>query len=179
MASNDKFFEQIQYIYTCCLILYNTQFAFTNSSFFSQGGDDFVSQQFTLTFPAGQTRAEFTVAITDDSLIEATEYFQLLLSIPEDLIFKGVQVGPNSAATVTIMDNDGELNGINCVHGGSICVATCMLSLLLTLLVVSLVCIVCVVSKLYPTYMYTVCVICVTHVHLIGLQRLCGVSRIH
>ena len=41
------------------------------------------------------------------------ESFQLLLSIPEDLISKGVQVGPKSAATVTIMDNDGELNGIN------------------------------------------------------------------
>ena len=50
------------------------------------------------------------------------ESFQLLLSIPEDLISKGVQVGPNSAATVTIMDNDGELDRINCVHGGSICV---------------------------------------------------------
>ena len=62
-----------------------------------------------LTFPAGQTRAEFTVDITDDNLIEAMESFQLLLSIAEDLISKGVQVGPNSAATVTIMDNDGEL----------------------------------------------------------------------
>ena len=80
-----------------------------NSSFFSQGGDDFVSQQYQLDFPAGQTRSEFTVAITDDSMIEATESFQLLLSIPEDLISKGVQVGSNSAATVTIMDNDGEL----------------------------------------------------------------------
>ena len=37
------------------------------------------------------------------------ESFQLLLSIPQDLISKGVQVGPNAAATVTIMDNDGEL----------------------------------------------------------------------
>ena len=37
------------------------------------------------------------------------ESFQLLVSISEDLISKGVQVGPNSAATVTIMDNDGEL----------------------------------------------------------------------
>ena len=82
---------------------------FTNSSFFSQGGDDFVSQQYQLHFPAGQTRAEFTVVITNDDLIEAMETFQLLLSIPQDIISKGVQVGPNSAATVTIMDNDGEL----------------------------------------------------------------------
>ena len=59
------------------------------------------------------------------------ESFQLLLSIPEDLISKGVQVGPNSAATVTIMDNDGELiNDVNCVHGGSICVHECLVILL-------------------------------------------------
>ena len=69
----------------------------------------FVSQQYTLTFLVGQTRAEFTVDITDDNVIEAMESFQLLLSIPDSLISKGVQVGPNSAATVTIMDNDGEL----------------------------------------------------------------------
>ena len=99
------------------LILYiHQQLAFTNPSFFSQGGDDFVSQQYQLDFPAGQTRAEFTVVITDDSLIEGTESFQLLLSIPEDLTSKGVQVGPNSAATVTIMDNDGEVVYSNCVH---------------------------------------------------------------
>ena len=62
-----------------------------------------------LTFSAGQTRADFTVVITDDNLIEDMESFQLLLSISEDLISKGVQVGPNSAATVTIMDNEGEI----------------------------------------------------------------------
>ena len=68
-----------------------------------------MSRQYQLTFPAGQTRAELTVVITDDNLIGGTESFQLLLSIPQDLISKEVQVGPNSAATVTIMDNDGEL----------------------------------------------------------------------
>ena len=92
-------------------LIIHQHITFTNSSnsFFSQGGDDFVSQQYQLTFPDGQTRAEFTVVITDDNLIEAMESFQLLLSISEDLISKGVQVGPNSAATVTIRDNDGEL----------------------------------------------------------------------
>ena len=54
---------------------------------------------------------------------------------------KGVQVGPNSAATVTIMDNDGELNGINCVYGGSF-------SLTVDIIGVSLVCTVCLVSNL-------------------------------
>ena len=99
------------YINACSLILFiiHQHLVFTNLSFFSPGGDDFVSQQYQLTFPAGQTRAEFTVAITDDNVIEAMESFQLLLSIPQDLISKGVRVEPNSAATVTIMDNDGEL----------------------------------------------------------------------
>ena len=75
----------------------------------SQGGADFVSQQFQLNFPAGETRADFNVTIIDDNVIENTESFQLLLSIPNNLTSKGVQVGPNAEATVTIMDNDGEL----------------------------------------------------------------------
>ncbi len=108
------------YLNACSLILFiiHQHLAFTNSSCFSPDGDDFVSQQYTLTFPAGQTRAEFTVVITDDNVIEAMESFQLLLSIPQNLTSKGVQVGPNSAATVTIMDNDGELYIVlhNCVH---------------------------------------------------------------
>ena len=92
------------------------------TAFLSQGDDDFVSQRYQLVFSAGQTTAEFTVVITDDNLIEAMESFQLLLSIPEDLISKGVQVGPNSAATVTIMDNDGKLYVISCVHVGPQCI---------------------------------------------------------
>ena len=75
----------------------------------SQGGADLVSEQFELNFPAGETRADFNVTILDDNVVENTESFQLLLSIPNNLTSKGVQVGPNSAATVTIMDNDGEL----------------------------------------------------------------------
>ncbi len=128
----DKNLSNIMYVVNCKIIIINIWVsslcsiiachALTIGSFyttlpsFSQGGDDFVSQQYQLDFPAGQTRAEFTVVITDDSLIEATESFQLLLSIPEDLISKGVQVGPNSASTVTIMDNDGELYGIHSLH---------------------------------------------------------------
>ena len=106
-------------IHNCSVILhtlYTSTLAFTNSFFFSQGGDDFVSQQYQLVFPAGLTRADFTVVITNDDLSETMETFQLLLSIAEDLISKGVQVGPNSAATVTIIDNDGEVVYINCVH---------------------------------------------------------------
>ena len=81
----------------------------TTVPFSSQGGDDFESEQFELDFAAGQTRAEFNITIIDDNLVETAESFQLLLSIPDELISKGVQVGPNAEATVAIMDNDGEL----------------------------------------------------------------------
>ena len=72
-----------------------------------------MSNEFQLDFPAGQTRVEFIVDITDDNVIETIESFQLVLSIPVDLISKGAQVGPNSASTVTIMDNDGELQSVH------------------------------------------------------------------
>ena len=65
--------------------------------------------QLQLEFAAGETRKEFNVTIVDDNVIEDMESFQLSLSITDDIISKGVQLGPNAAATVTIMDNDGEL----------------------------------------------------------------------
>ena len=37
------------------------------------------------------------------------ESFLLALSISDDVTSKGVQLGPNARATVTIIDNDGEL----------------------------------------------------------------------
>ena len=78
-------------------------------SFSSPADDDYQSVQLQLDVPAGQMRAEFNVTIVDDNVIEDEESFQLQLSVPDDIISKGVQVGPNQAATVTIMDNDGEL----------------------------------------------------------------------
>lgn len=76
--------------------------------FSSPGIVDFEPAQFLSSIPPGRTGAEFTITIVDDSLIEAMESFHLLLTIPDDIIAKGVQVGPISVATVTIIDN-GEL----------------------------------------------------------------------
>ena len=79
-------------------------------SFSSPVGDDYQSvMQLQLEFAAGETRREFNVTIVDDNVIESMESFQLLLSITSDIISKGVQLGPNATATVTIKDNDGEL----------------------------------------------------------------------
>ena len=78
-------------------------------SFSSPANDDYQSVQVQLDFPASQTRAEYNITIVDDNVIEDEESFQLLLFIPEVLTSIGVQYGPNTAATVTIMEDNGEL----------------------------------------------------------------------
>ena len=62
-----------------------------------------------LEFATGDKRKEVSVSIMDDNMIEDMKSFQVSLSITSDIISKGVQLGPNAAATVTIKDNDGEL----------------------------------------------------------------------
>jgi len=54
-------------------------------------------------FSATQIRQTFTVGITDDSLAEMTEMFQLRLT-PSGMI----TVGSLDTATVTIMDNESQ-----------------------------------------------------------------------
>ena len=69
------------------------------------GGVDYDSGPYTVTFPAGQTRASFDVSINDDDIFESNEDFTLIIlrnSLPNDVIHDG-------PATVTIMDDDGEL----------------------------------------------------------------------
>ena len=83
-------------------------------SFSSSVGDDYQPVQHQLEFHLGETRKEFNVTIVDDNVIEDMESFQLSLSITDDIISKGVQLGPNAAANVTIMDNDGELDLYTC-----------------------------------------------------------------
>ena len=79
-------------------------------SFSTPVGDDYQSlMQLQLEFAAGETRRQFNVTIVDDNVIEDVESFQLSLSITSDIISKGVQLGPNATATVTIKDSDGEL----------------------------------------------------------------------
>lgn len=98
------------YHYILCMYIVKLQ-KLCLSLFLSPGIVDFQAAPFLLSIPPGQTGAAFTVTIVDDSLIESMEFFRLLLSIPDDIIAKGVQVGPNSVATVTIIDN-GELIGL-------------------------------------------------------------------
>ena len=69
------------------------------------GGVDYDSGPYTVTFPAGHTRASFDVSINDDDIFESNENFTLVImknSLPNGVIRDG-------PATVTIVDDDGEL----------------------------------------------------------------------
>ena len=67
---------------------------------------DYTSGPYTVTFPAGQTTATFSVPINDDDILEEEEDFMLTIdpSLPD-----GVIRGTPSEATVTIVDNDSKL----------------------------------------------------------------------
>nr|WNS50027.1 Na-Ca exchanger/integrin-beta4-like protein [Halisarca dujardinii] len=68
--------------------------------------EDFEDNTFTVNFPAGSTQQSFDVVITDDNILEEMESLDLQLSISDDLIDIGVQVGSNGRAVINIMDND-------------------------------------------------------------------------
>ena len=69
---------------------------------------DYTSGPYTVTFPAGSTTATFNVPIIDDNILEGNEYF--ILTIDETSLPTDVTRGTPGEATVTIVDDDCELN---------------------------------------------------------------------
>ena len=63
---------------------------------------DYPATSGNLTFAAGETQKTFTVPIVDDTAVEPTESFNVTLSSPTG----GATLGSQSAATITILDND-------------------------------------------------------------------------
>ena len=66
-------------------------------------GSDYTAPGTTFTFPANMTTHTFTVAISDDSILEADEDFTLTLAAADDSSYT---VGTQDSTTVTITDND-------------------------------------------------------------------------
>ncbi len=65
-------------------------------------GSDYTATSGTLTFNGGETSKTFTVPITNDSLVEGNERFNVALSSPTG----GGSVGTPSSAIITIVDDD-------------------------------------------------------------------------
>lgn len=59
------------------------------------------------TLITGSTTLRFFIAITDDSVLEETEQFSVLLQLPSDGLACGITLGIITTATVSIIDNDG------------------------------------------------------------------------
>ena len=70
------------------------------------GGVDFLSGGYNVTVVAGQTSAEVSIAIIEDSIVEVNETLSAILSVPAAEAALGVSVSaPNSTAYVEIQDN--------------------------------------------------------------------------
>ena len=69
-------------------------------------GEDFVFSNTGLTIEAGQTELLLPVPILDDEIFEATEFFQLVLSVHDESEAGRVSTGSPNLTTVMIMDLD-------------------------------------------------------------------------
>ena len=78
-------------------------------SFLCAAGKDFLFFNTEMTIQAGQMELFLSVPIMDDEIFEATEFFQLGLSVKEEFVPWNVSTGTPSITTVMIMDMDSEL----------------------------------------------------------------------
>ena len=69
-------------------------------------GVDYGSGPYDVTFPEGETEAQFDVTINDDNILEGNENFNL--TIVASSLPSRVDIGNPARATVTIVDNDGK-----------------------------------------------------------------------
>ena len=65
---------------------------------------DYTSGPYTVTFPAGQTTATFSISINDDDIVEGDENF--MLTIDPSSLPPNVTRGTPAETTVTIVNDD-------------------------------------------------------------------------
>ena len=70
--------------------------------------DDYMGREFPVFFPAGVTKANFSIPIVNDDIFEFDENFFITLEIPQPAANIGVMRGVPFQATVTITDDEGE-----------------------------------------------------------------------
>ena len=82
-------------------------------------GQDYTGGDYSVIFPAGSTKANFSIPIRDDDNFEHGEAFFLTLVIPQPAQDIGVMRGDPLMATFTIIDDDGEYSVISFTHSSA------------------------------------------------------------
>ena len=70
--------------------------------------EDYRSGPYFVTFSSGSTSRSIYIAITDDDVVETTESF--ILTIDANSLPTGISLGSRPQTTVTISDDDGNMN---------------------------------------------------------------------
>ena len=86
--------------YNLCLCLLQT--------YVSSEPDDYIGREFSASFPARSTKANFSIPIVNDDIFELDENFYLTLEIPQPAANIGVMRGKPFQATVTIINDESE-----------------------------------------------------------------------
>lgn len=73
---------------------------------------DFSFDSHLLTFQPGEMMATVEITILDDSILEQTEFFNLLLEVPQTSVDRKVTAGKPAEATVNILDNDSAFSAV-------------------------------------------------------------------
>ena len=76
--------------------------------FVTSDGEDYTGGDYPVIFPAGSTKENFSIPITNDDIFETDENFFLTLVIPPPAQAIGVMRGDPFMATVTIINDEGE-----------------------------------------------------------------------
>src|SRR5262249_61605645 len=84
---------------SCSDVLVTVNYATSNGT--ATAGSDYTATSGTLSFGIGETQKTFTVAISNDTLVEGSETLGLTLSTPTG----GPPLGTQSTATLTIQDD--------------------------------------------------------------------------
>ena len=74
--------------------------------FIAAAGQDYTGGSYTATFLAGQRTASVSIPIINDMLVEPTEDFSAVLTIPPTAASQGITKGAADTATIDITDDD-------------------------------------------------------------------------
>ena len=88
----------------------------STSIYVTSDGEDYTGGGYPVIFPAGSTKENFGIPITDDDIFELDETFFLTLVIPRPAQDIGVMRGVPFMATVTIINDERECSVIPFPH---------------------------------------------------------------